>query len=151
MSRQKWHLDDFIHCGAWFVLFGAWWCLGMCSSPALKDSKNAADTQRLKSTNAQNQIYTASTKIEQYNSLEVQKYNADTLELFFYNPKVKTEFDNALKKNVYDGKMHVFGQSGDTIRIKFDDKRFQRQFEKQWNKYRGYKLNNINSNIKKRK
>ncbi len=84
-------------------------------------------------------------KIEQYNSLEVQKYNADTLELFFNNPKVKTEFDKALKKNVYDGKMHVFGQSGDTIRIKFDDKRFQRQFEKQWNKYRGYKLGNINS------
>ena len=84
-------------------------------------------------------------KIEQYNSLEVQKYNADTLELFFNNPKVKTEFDNALKKNVYDGKMHVFGQSGDTIRIKFDDKRFQRQFEKQWNKYCGYKLGNINS------
>ena len=64
MSRQKWHLDDFIYCGAWFALFGAWWCLGMCSSSALKDSKNTADTPRLKSTNAQNQIYTASTPQE---------------------------------------------------------------------------------------
>lgn len=64
MSRQKWHLDDFIYCGAWFALFGAWWCLGMCSSTVLKDSKNTADTPRLKSTNAQNQIYTASTPQE---------------------------------------------------------------------------------------
>lgn len=84
-----------------------------------------------------------------YDGLEVKKYSADTIEVFFRNPATRTEFYRKLKEyNITTDpgdKMHLIKQYGDTIRIKFDDKRFQRQFEKQWNKYRGYKLGNINS------
>jgi hypothetical protein len=64
MSRQKWYLDDFVHCGAWVMLFGTL-CFGMCASPFMaKDSKNTTDAPRSKSTNTQNKIYTASTPQE---------------------------------------------------------------------------------------
>lgn len=92
-----------------------------------------------------------------YNSLEVLKYNADTIEFVFHNPRVRQKFNGEWKVH-NDGRsiqeapisenMQVLKYSGDTIQIKFQNAGFQRQFERQWRKYNGHKLNKIYQNTK---
>jgi hypothetical protein len=96
---------------------------------------------------------------KKYNSLQVLKYNADTIEFVCHNRGVQYEFRRDWSKYNYgqsivespkSDRMSILKYRGDTIQIKFEDAKFQRQFEKQWNKYSKHKLNHINKNVKKR-
>ena len=94
-----------------------------------------------------------------YNSLEVLKYNGDTIEFVFHDRSAKRRFakewrvhnyGQSIKNAPVNDNMRVLKFNNDTIQIKFDNAKFQRQFEKQWRKYSDHKLNHIKQNAKHR-
>ena len=96
-------------------------------------------------------------KKKDYSSLEILKYNADTLEIVFHSPRVRREFNSewklrngghSVQEAPVSENMQVLKYNGDTIQIKFQNAGFQRQFERQWRRYNGHKLNNVYQNTK---
>lgn len=92
-----------------------------------------------------------------YGSLEILKYNADTIEFVFHDNNVKREFNaewqvrnggSSIQEMPVSKNLRVLKYSGDTIQIKFENARIQRQFEQQWRKYNGHKLNSAYVNTR---
>lgn len=82
-------------------------------------------------------------KKKQYNAMDVVKYSNDTIEFVFdKKTNYKNKFERMYYNNAdsYQDKLLLFGKRGDTLQVRFLDKKLQRKFEKEWEKYNNAKL-----------
>ena len=91
-------------------------------------------------------------KKPRYKAMNVIKYSNDTIEFFFkhdwrgwdegYTDKFKRIYGENIHWDSRKDKLSLYDTRGDTLRVRFLDSRLQHKFEKEWEKYNGYKLTN---------